>query len=524
MIFLKKQKNFFSFLFCCGFLISFSSLFSPKRSTSTIQQGDRKNLFSEILNKKQLIKGLVRVFVKAYVSLKDLHGDIPMEHPEHFEGVFQKSLQYLAEHHLLGKMPLVSRGTGFIIEKNKDHVLVVTNYHVIKSFLYQNKNEGKNKNSNKKRDKNLQEKQDEHYGLTLMFFDNKEALAEVVGADEMWDIALLKVKPPQETLHHLKALSWSQSEKVQQGDWVMAIGNPLGYANSVHHGIVSYGERFLADESQDFSSKETEDLQSNFSNPSSPGNEGLNDLVNPLEDSLEKSSNYLLSNKKGDSPVKKIEKSSDQQKISFVDSLPQGPVLDHHGWIQTDIPIQKGNSGGPLFNIKGEVVGINTLFITKNGSQTNVSMAIPSKEAISVLHLLKKQGCLPRGYLGLYIKNIDEPFALRHQLPLEVLSGGVFLEGFGKDSPGKNKLQEGDIVVKIDGQHIQNRYHMSRIISSKTPGSKILIDFLRKKKKNIQHKEKNTTKNNLVKNFEHQKIYLTVGLSPKSFCNVNKIK
>lgn len=522
MIFLKKQKNFFPFLFCCGFLFSSPSLFSPKESLSKLQHGDRKNLFSEILAKKQLIKGLVRVFVKAYVSLKDLQSDIPMEHPEHFKGVFQKSLQYLAEHHLLGKMPLVSRGTGFIIEKNKDHVLVVTNYHVVKSFLHQNRNEDKNKNGNKNGDKKLHKKQDEHYGLTLMFFDNKEALAEVVGADEMWDIALLKVKPPQETLQHLKALSWGPSEKVQQGDWVMAIGNPLGYANSVHHGIVSYEERFLEDDSYDSWNHDREAIQSNVLDSSIPGNERLNDLVNPLDDVSEESSNHLLSSNKGGSQKKKVEKSSDQQRVSWEESLPQGPVLDHHRWIQTDIPIQKGNSGGPLFNIKGEVVGINTLFITKNGSQTNVSMAIPSKEAIPVLHLLKKQGCLPRGYLGLYIKNIDEPFALRHQLPLEVLSGGVFLEGFGKDSPGKNKLQEGDIVVKIDGQSIQNRYHMSRIISSKPPGSKILVEFLRKKKKNTQHKEKNTTKNNIVKTFEHQKIYLTVGLSPKSFCLMSK--
>lgn len=437
-----KKKFFFLFLS----MMACRPVFGPNASSGIKE----KNLFSQVLQKKQLLKGLVRVFVKAYVPLKDMSPDIPMDHPESLGGVFQNSLDYLAKNHLLGKMPLVSRGTGFIIGKEGSTVFVATNYHVVAPFL-----------KNKSFDKN---NPDERPALTLVFFNNEEVLAEVVGADDMWDIAVLKVQVSQKTAESLKVLSWGKSETLKQGDWVMAIGNPLGYANSVHHGIVSYEKRTLGHNS---------------------------DAEGSEEDLSEENSPHSMD--------KKLD-----------------PIVDHHQWIQTDIPIQKGNSGGPLFDIQGNVVGINTLFITKNGAQTNVSMAIPGHEAIPIIKWLQEKKCLQRGYLGLYLKNLDEPFVMHHGLPLKVLSQGVYVADIAQDSKAKNILYPGDVVLQADHQDIQHRHHLGHIVMSKPPGSFITLKILRPKNRGEKKNKKKTQ--NSTQGFVEKVLQVPLGLSKKSLC------
>ena len=179
-----------------------------------------------------------------------------------------------------------SLGSGFIIDKAG---YIVTNNHVI---------EGADQ-------------------ITVVLHDDRKFEAKLVGRDPKTDLALLKVK----TNEDLPAVSFGNSDKARVGDWVLAIGNPLGLGGTVTAGIVSARGR---------------DIRS-------------------------------------------------------------GPYDDY---IQTDAPINRGNSGGPLFNIKGDVIGINTAILSPSGGSIGIGFSIPSQLAVGVIEQLRKYGATKRGWLG----------------------------------------------------------------------------------------------------------------------------
>ena len=173
--------------------------------------------------------------------------------------------------------------------------------------------------------------------IHVRFTDKREMKAKVIGADKRSDVALVKVEAA-----NLPFLKLGDSNAVRVGEWVLAIGSPFGFANSVTAGILSAKSRDL------------------------PADSGASDAV---------------------------------------------PFL------QTDVAVNPGNSGGPLFNLRGEVIGINSQIFSRTGSYAGISFAIPIDYAANVIEQLKKSGKVTRGRIGVAIANVTRDLADSLGLP-----------------------------------------------------------------------------------------------------------
>ncbi len=247
-----------------------------------------------------------------------------------------------------------SLGSGFVIDPSG---LIVTNNHVI---------EGAEK-------------------ISVTFIDDTTLEAELVGRDIKTDLALLRVKVD----HKLAAVPWGNSDKMRVGDWVIAIGNPLGLGGTVTAGIVSARQR---------------DINS-------------------------------------------------------------GPYDD---FIQTDAPINRGNSGGPLFNVEGQVIGINTAIYSQSGGSIGIGFAIPSNMAATVIDQLKKYGTTRRGWLGVQIQGVTDEIA--ESLGLKEVKGAL-VAGVLENSPAEAaKLQTGDVILKFDGKEVGESRRLPRVVAETEVG------------------------------------------------------
>jgi serine protease Do len=248
--------------------------------------------------------------------------------------------------------PREGSGSGFVIDPAG---FILTNYHVI---------EGADR-------------------LTVGTSDGRSFRAEVIGVDPVIDVALLKVDAP----GPLVAAPLGKSSSLRVGEWVCAIGNPLGYVHSVTVGVVSFLGRKV------------------------------------LEPSL--------------------------------DAL-----------IQTDAAITFGNSGGPLINSRGEVVGMTTAI---SSLASNIGFAIPIDQIVDMLPQLHEHGRVIRGYVGVGLTPVTP--ALRQALHLEPVSGAL-VQDVGADTPAeRGGLRNYDVILRIDGQAIASDEDVTRHISSRTPGS-----------------------------------------------------
>lgn len=154
-----------------------------------------------------------------------------------------------------------------------------------------------------------------------------------------------------------------------------------------------------------------------------------------------------------------------------------GPFDD---FIQTDAAINRGNSGGPLFNSKGEVVGINSAIYSPTGGSVGIGFAIPSAMAKTVVDQLKKDGVIHRGWLGVKIQQVSEEIA--NSLGLGKPRGALVLE-VGKDSPAVGSgLAAGDIIVKFDGREIDEMRKLPRYVADTKIGKKVDLVVWRKGK------------------------------------------
>jgi serine protease Do len=198
-------------------------------------------------------------------------------------------------------------------------------------------------------------------------------------------------------------LTLGDSDRLKIGDWVVAIGNPLGLEHTVTAGIVSGSGR----------------------------------------------------------------------------SLGLGPYDD---FIQTDAAINSGNSGGPLLNLSGEVIGINAVIATPGGAGGNVGIgfAIPTNLAKGVVTQLKEKGRVVRGWMGVIIQEVTPELARSYGLgePRGALIGDIDPTGPGVDA----KLKRGDIVVKFDGREIKNWQDLPLTVANTEVGKKVKIVVFRDKK------------------------------------------
>jgi serine protease Do len=255
-------------------------------------------------------------------------------------------------------------GSGFVISEDG---YVVTNNHVIEGA-------------------------DE---ILIEFFSGEELPAKVIGTDPKTDIALLKV----ETDVALPFVPFGNSDESRVGDWVIAMGNPLGQGFSVSAGIVSARNRALSGTYDDY--------------------------------------------------------------------------------IQTDAAINRGNSGGPLFNMDGEVIGVNTAILSPNGGSIGIGFSMASNVVTRVVDQLREFGETRRGWLGVRIQDLTDDLA----------------EGFGLDSTEGalvNSVQEGpakeggmldgDIIVNFDGKPVADTRGLVRSVANSPVGESVRVIVLREGK------------------------------------------
>ena len=277
-----------------------------------------------------------------------------------------------------------SLGSGFVIDKAG---LVVTNYHVVGDAR-----------------------------TVYVSFSNSDSMrAEIVGRDASTDVALLKVIASSRAL---KPLTLGDSDSVQVGDEVAAIGNPLGYERSITLGIVSALHRSLT----------------------SPGG----------------------------APIDRV--------------------------IQTDAVLNRGNSGGPLLNAQGEVIGVSSA-IAEGGpgtGNTGIGFAIPVNTVKDVVAQLKTQGHVEHPFFGINTRPVTSRIARVFNLPaakgllVESVSSGSGAEQAGliggSDQvvlAGESYQLGGDLVVKVDGMPVTTTERLREIVAQHEPGDSVPVQFYR---------------------------------------------
>lgn len=147
-------------------------------------------------------------------------------------------------------------------------------------------------------------------------------------------------------------------------------------------------------------------------------------------------------------------------------------------FIQTDASINRGNSGGPLFNNEGEVIGVNTAIISPGGGSIGIGFAVPSDLVRDVVADLSDDGTVTRGWLGVSIKPMSEEIA---QVLGYTQSKGAVIDGVSKDSPAEaGGLRKGDIVLSFDDTEIKDLRDLTRAVAAKTPDEVATVTVLRR--------------------------------------------
>lgn len=233
--------------------------------------------------------------------------------------------------------------------------------------------------------------------IKVKLFDGRKIDAVLVGEDPQTDIAVLKIEEK-----NIVAAEYGDSDKVEVGEWAIAIGNPLGFSHSVTVGIISA--------------------------------KGRSELRERSENAYE-------------------------------------------DFIQTDAAINQGNSGGPLCNIYGKVIGINSMIASSSGGSQGLGFTIPINMVKHIVDQLVANGEIKRGFLGVYIKDLDEQLSKHFDYnKLE----GAFIESVTFDSPADiGGLKSGDIVLKINEKKIFSSKDLRNIVSMKGPGTKVEMEVFR---------------------------------------------
>ena len=154
---------------------------------------------------------------------------------------------------------------------------------------------------------------------------------------------------------------------------------------------------------------------------------------------------------------------------------------DYDDFIQTDAAINKGNSGGPLFNMNGEVIGINSVIYSETGGSVGIGFSIPSNEAKFVLNQLKLSGKVARGVIGVNIQPITDEIATSLNLPN---NKGALVSGVSEGGPAaKAGIQNGDVIVSFDGKAVPDNLTLPRIVADSTIGKTVPVEVYRKGQK-----------------------------------------
>ena len=153
-------------------------------------------------------------------------------------------------------------------------------------------------------------------------------------------------------------------------------------------------------------------------------------------------------------------------------------IVDYEDFIQTDAAINPGNSGGALVNLRGELVGINTAIASRTGGYQGIGFAIPTSMAQPVMNSLLATGTVERGWLGVYIQDLEPAMVGSFGLP--PAQRGVLVADVADDSPAKKAgLHEGDVIVKLDGVEVSAVHQLRNRVSLEPAGKVVRLDFFR---------------------------------------------
>src|SRR5688500_1077420 len=285
--------------------------------------------------------------------------------PEGLEGLPEELRRFLPQIPQMPPQPRQGMGSGFIVEPDGT---ILTNAHVVEGA-------------------------DE---VRVRLTDRREFKGKVVGTDKATDIAVVKIAAT-----GLPTVKLGDPSQIKVGEWVLAIGSPFGFENTVTAGIVSATSR----------------------------------------------------------------------------SLPDGTYVP---FIQTDAAVNPGNSGGPLFNLKGEVIGINSQIYSRSGGFQGIAFAVPIDVASNVKQQLVAYGTVQRGRLGVSIQEVSQ--SLAQSFGLDRPRGALVAE-VEKDSPAeKAGIKSGDVLLAINGRAIERSSELPPLVAGVKPGTKARFEVWREGK------------------------------------------
>ena len=232
--------------------------------------------------------------------------------------------------------------------------------------------------------------------ITVRMTDRREYPAKLIGVDRRTDVAVIKIDAK-----NLPVVKLGDPTKLRPGEWVLAIGSPFSFENSVTAGIVSATGRAM------------------------PGEDGL---------------------------------------VPF---------------IQTDVAVNPGNSGGPLFNLNGEVVGINSQIYSRSGGYMGLSFAIPIDVANNVREQLVATGKVTRGRIGVQIQEVNAQFA--DAFTLDRPRGALVTQVVQDGPAAKAGIKTGDVILSVDGKEVERSAQLPGVISAIKPGENAKIEVWRDK-------------------------------------------
>ena len=322
---------------------------------TALQANARPDSFAELA--EQISDSVVNITTSTVVAGSDGPGlNIPDGSP--FEDFFREFQDRSPNDRARRSSAL---GSGFVISEDG---YIVTNNHVIESA-------------------------DE---IFIEFFSGEELEAKLVGTDPNTDIALLKVEADKP----LDYVMFGDSDTARVGDWVVAMGNPLGQGFSVSAGIVSARNRALSGSYDDY--------------------------------------------------------------------------------IQTDAAINRGNSGGPLFNMDGEVIGVNTAILSPNGGSIGIGFSMASNVVTRVVDQLQEFGETRRGWLGVRIQDVTDDVA--EAIGLENTAGALVTDV--PDGPAKDSgVLQGDVIVTFDGVEVADTRGLVRQVGNTEVGKVVRVVVFR---------------------------------------------
>ena len=233
--------------------------------------------------------------------------------------------------------------------------------------------------------------------LRVRLSDGREYAAELVGRDATTDLAVLRIEAS-----GLTPARFTDSDRVEVGDWVLAAGSPFGFDQSVTAGIVSAkGRRGLARNDTD----------------------------------------------------------------RFED------------FIQTDAAVNPGNSGGPLVDLEGRVVGINTAIFSRSGGSIGIGFAIPANMARAVFEDLADDGRIQRAWLGVSMRDLTPEGVSTYGV---ADTGGVYVDRVVEQSPAfEAEIQPGDVIVRVDGRPVRDSQRLRALIALSRPGATFDLEVVR---------------------------------------------